>query len=100
MLKPVTVKFRAQMLEQIKFLAAKRGETISDTIRHLVSRGMTEKILEDKAEFIAVVIKAEIENVWREYQNYLCLDDVEHPDNIYTERLVLYRANKDASMPN
>lgn len=100
MLKSVTVKFTPQMLEQIKLIAAKRGETISDAIRYLVTRGMTERVLEDNAEMISAIIKAEFENALRDYRNYLCLDDVEHPDNVYAERLVLYRANKDVGMPS
>ena len=100
MLKSVTVKFTPQMLDQIKLMAAKRGETISDTIRYLVTRGMTERVLEDNAEIIAAIIKTEFENAMKDYRNYLCLDDVEHPDNVYAERLVLYRPNKDINMPS
>lgn len=100
MLKPITVKFPTAKLEQIKMIAGKRGETISNTIRYLVNRGMTERILEENSEMMAVMIRSELEKALRDYKIYPCLDDVEHPDNRFTERLVLYRANKHEDLPS
>jgi hypothetical protein len=100
MLKSVTVKFPVQKLEQIKMVAEKRGETISDTIRYLVDRGMTERIMEENSDMIAAMIKIELEEALRNYKIVPCLDDVEHPDNTFNERLILYRAGKNNNLPS
>ncbi len=100
MLKSITVKFPTQKLEQIKTIAEKRGETISDTVRYLVGRGMTERVLEENSDMIAVMIRVELEKALRNYKIYPCLDDVEHPDNVFAERLVLYRVNKQDNLPS
>jgi hypothetical protein len=81
-------------------IAEKRGETISDTIRYLVGKGMTERVLEENSDMIAAMIRIELEKVLQNYKIYPCLDDVEHPDNVYAERLVLYRTNKQDHLPS
>jgi hypothetical protein len=100
MLKSVTVKFPIQKLEQIKMAAERRGETISDTIRYLVDRGMTERIMEENSDMIAAMIRVELEGALRNYKIVPCLDDVEHPDNIFSERLVLSRTSKYDNLPS
>lgn len=100
MLKSITVKFPEQKLEQIKMIAENRGETLSDTIRYLVGRGMTERVLEENSDMIAAMIRVELQKALHNYKIYPCLDDVEHPDNMFNERLLLFRANKHGDLPS
>lgn len=94
MLRSVTVKFPPEILEQIKMLASKRGETISDTIRYLIKKGMTEKVFEENTDLIANVVRREIDQALNNYAIYPSMDDVEHPFNTsFVERLVLSRNN-------
>ena len=44
MLRSVTVKFLPEMFGQIKMIAKKRGETIFDTVRHLLKGGAESRV--------------------------------------------------------
>ena len=51
------------MVEQIRMMAFKRGETVSDVIRHLVRRGLDEKIYEENVDLIAGIVRDQLELV-------------------------------------
>lgn len=55
------------MFEQIKFIAEKRGETASDTIRYLIARGLDERVYQQNTQLIADVVKEEIKQVMKLY---------------------------------
>ena len=100
-LRSVTIKIHPDMFQQIKVIAEKRGETISDTIRYLVKKGITERVYEENTDLIASVVKTQVEHALKYYAIYPSLDDVEHPINgAAVERLVLYRNHKNTSLPS
>ena len=101
MLRSVTVKLLPDMFKQIKKIAEKRGETISDTVRYLLKRGLEEKVYEENTDLIANVVRQEVDHALRAYAIYPSLDNVEHPNNSsFMERLVLRRSNKDENLPS
>lgn len=101
MRRSVTVKFLPDMFEQIKMIAEKRGETISDTVRYLLKRGLEERVYEENTDLIANVVRQEVEQALRYYAIYPSLDNVEHPNNsTFMERLILRRPNKDENRPS
>ena len=62
-LRSTTVKLQPALFEQISLIAEKRGETISDTIRHLITRGLDERIYRENTELIAQVVREQLEQV-------------------------------------
>lgn len=101
MLRSVTVKFLPDMFEQIKMIAEKRGETISETVRYLLKRGLEERVYEENTDLIASVVRQEVEHALRSYAIYPNLDNVEHPSNsAFVERLVLRRPHKNENLPS
>ncbi|HZK43276.1 MAG TPA: hypothetical protein VFC73_03215 [Syntrophomonadaceae bacterium] len=101
MLRSVTVKLHQDLFRQIRVIAEKKGETISDTIRYLLKRGLEERIYEENTELIASFIRREMDHAIRSYAIYPSLDNVEHPNNsAFTERLILVRSNKDENLPS
>lgn len=99
MLRSVTVKLAPEMFEQITTIAEKRGETISDTIRYLINRGLEERVYQENTGLIAQVIRNEVEQALRSYAVYPSLDNVEHPSNsAFPERLVLCRPNRNDNL--
>ncbi|HHV65702.1 MAG TPA: ribbon-helix-helix protein, CopG family [Peptococcaceae bacterium] len=95
-LRSVTVKLQSEMFEQIKKIAEKRGETISDTIRYLINRGLEDKIYKENTKLLAEVVREQIEQVMKSYvfypSHYPSLDHTEHP-TWTTERLFNRRVN-------
>ena len=101
MLRSVTVKFSPDMFKQIKMIAEKRGETISDTVRYLLKRGLEERVYEENTDLIASVVRQEVDHALRAYAIYPSLDNVEHPNNSsFMERLVLRRPNRNENPPS
>lgn len=68
-LRSVTVKFNNSMFKQIKMIAEKRGETISDTVRYLISRGLDERIHQENTELIAKVVREQVELAMASYNS-------------------------------
>ena len=100
-LRSVTVKFHPEIFEQVKTIAEKRGETISETIRYLLKRGLDERVYAENTDLIASVLRNEVEHALRAYAIYPSLDNVEHPGNsAFAERLVLCRPNKNENLPS
>jgi hypothetical protein len=66
-LRSVTVKFDSVLYEQIRVIAEKRGETTSDTIRHLIQRGLSERTMEENTDLISRVIRSELKNALELY---------------------------------
>jgi len=87
------------MFDQINTMAQKRGETISDTIRYLIERGLTDKIYEKNTDLIAQVVRSEVEYALKSYSAFQAHDRSELSnklaDSIFEERVVLYRRNKN-----
>ncbi|WP_052152854.1 hypothetical protein [Dehalobacter sp. UNSWDHB] len=73
-LRSVTIKFHSEMFDQISFLAQKRDETLSDTIRYLVDRGLEEKIHLENTKLLAEVVREQVESVIKSYTIYPSLD--------------------------
>jgi len=69
-LRSVTVKFPPEMFEQIKAIAENRGETLSDTIRYLLARGLEERILEQNTELLTKVVREQIDQALAAYAIY------------------------------
>lgn len=82
-LRPVTVKLHSEMFGQIKVMAEKRGESISDTIRYLMKRGLDERVYEENAALIAQVVRTQVENAIKSYVIFPTLDNTN-----YTARVV------------
>lgn len=69
-LRSVTVKLPQIMYEQIRLMAEKRGENISDIIRFLLKRGLDERIYEENAQMIARTVREQMELVLDAYTVY------------------------------
>lgn len=112
-LRSVTVRVHTEMFQQIAFMAQKRGETFSDTIRYLVNRGLEEKIYEENTKLLAAVVREQVEAAMKSYAiypsldhiknlsrstYYPSLDDTENPswaaDKLFSSRVNLCRTNK------
>ncbi len=85
-LRSVTVKLPSSMWDQIKTIAEKRGETVSDTIRHLMTRGLDERIYEENTELITRVVKEQMEAVMHSYLGW--------PDVVYSQRIPQRKQNQ------
>jgi predicted double-glycine peptidase len=98
-LRSVTVKLHPEMFKQISFMAQKRGETLSDTIRYLVNRGLEERIYEKNTDLLAKVVREQVEMVMKSYVIYPSLDDIENPSwaagKLFNSRVNLCRINKE-----
>lgn len=68
-LRSVTVKLQSTLFKQINVIAEKRGENISDTIRHLISRGLDERIYQENTVLISQIVREQMEQVLRTYQD-------------------------------
>ncbi len=100
-LRSVTVKIQPELFQQIKVIAEKTGESISDVVRRLVNQGLTERFYEENADLIASVVKKQVEQALKSYAIYPSLDNVEHPNNsAFVERLVLSRNHKNTNLPS
>ncbi|MHB8073650.1 hypothetical protein E4K67_02825 [Desulfosporosinus fructosivorans] len=98
-LRSVTVKFHQAMFEQIKMIAEKRGESISDTIRYLIKRGLDERIYEENADLLATVVRTQIELVMDSYAVFSTYGNTDHPRKvtakIFDSRITLCRSFKN-----
>lgn len=100
-LRSVTIKIHPDMFQQIKLIAEKRGESISDVVRCLIKQGLTERCYEENADLIASVVRQQVDNALKSYAIYPSLDNVEHPINsTFVERLVLSRSHKNTNLPS
>lgn len=115
-LRSVTVKFQKSLFEQISKIAEKRGESLSDTIRYLVNRGLDERVLEKNTELIAEIVRAQVEQVIKSYTvipfqydkeypisgTIPSLDNTEHPawqgSLIFERRITLNRPGKNSGV--
>ncbi|HHW07663.1 MAG TPA: hypothetical protein GXX34_09090 [Clostridia bacterium] len=95
-LKSVTVKMPAVMLEQIKLIAGKRGETLSETIRYLINRGLEERIYEQNTALLQQIVRREVEAAIKSYVIFPSLDNTEKTlrvvDQVFDRRVSLSRA--------
>lgn len=66
-LRSVTIRIQSELFEQIKDISEKKGETTSDTIRYLITRGLDERVLKENTELITRVIKEQIELAMKSY---------------------------------
>ena len=62
-LRSVTVKLPSTVFKQVKEIAGKRGETVSDTIRDLISRGLDERIYLENSELLSRIVREQMEQV-------------------------------------
>ena len=67
-LRSVTIRIQSDLFEQIKSISEKKGETASDTIRYLITRGLDERVLKENTELITRVVKEQIELTMKTYQ--------------------------------
>lgn len=99
-LKPITIKMPAEMVEQIKVIAGKRGETLSETVRYLINRGLEERIHEQNTELLQRVVRREVEAALRSYVIFPSLDNTEKTlrvvDRVFDRRVSLSRAPRAA----
>lgn len=97
-LRSVTVKMPSTMVEQIKLIADKRGDTISETIRYLINRGLEERIYEQNTELLRKVVRQEVEAAVKSYVIFPSLDNTEHTlrvvDQVFDRRVSLSRNNR------
>lgn len=56
-----------EMFRQIQRISEKRGETLSETIRELISQGLTDKIYSENTQLLAQVVREQMELVLRSF---------------------------------
>jgi aspartate carbamoyltransferase catalytic subunit len=78
-LRSVTVKLQSSLFEQIRMIAMKRGETISDTIRHFISRGLDERVYQENTALISQIVREQMEQVLRTQLISQAPGYLEHP---------------------
>jgi molybdopterin converting factor small subunit len=66
-LRSVTVKLPAKLYEQVRVVARKNGETFSDTVRELLSKGLSERVYRENLELLTGVVRGEMEKVARDF---------------------------------
>ncbi len=97
--KSVTVKMPVEMVEQIKLIADKKGETVSETIRSLINRGLEERIYEQNTELLTKVVRQQVETAIKSYVVFPSLDNTERTlrvvDQVFERRVSLSRDNRD-----
>lgn len=97
-LRSVTVKLHTEIFEQISFLSRKRGETLSETFRHLLDRGLEEKIYKENIDLLGEVVREQLESVMKSFAVYPSLDDTENPlwagENLFNCRVGICRADR------
>jgi predicted component of viral defense system (DUF524 family) len=62
-LRKVSVKFHKDMYEQINIIAQKNGDSMSETIRQLVGKSLTERVTEKNVDIIAKVVRQQLDDV-------------------------------------
>jgi hypothetical protein len=96
-LRSVTIRLSSGLFSQIKIIADKRGATISDTLRYLLNRGLTERIHEENTALLAGVVRAEMTRVLEDRygrQRDYCPPlpaDARRPSSVDPRRLSLCR---------
>jgi hypothetical protein len=100
-LRSVTVKIELDVFEQIRTMADRRGKTTSDTVRHLIKRGLYEKIYEENVDLIAGIVRDQLELVLKSYGLVAVLDsavkDINLDNSLFDGRVALRRALKNNS---
>lgn len=100
-LRSVTVKFHQAMFEQIQVISEKRGETISDTIRYLIKRGLDERIYEENADLLAMVVREQVELVMDSYTVFPTFRNTDRPRKVnattFDARVSLCRTSKNTN---
>lgn len=98
-LRSVTVKMPSAMVEQIKIIAEKRGDTISETIRYLINKGLEERIYEQNIKLLKKVVRQEVEAAVRSYVIFPSLDNTEQTlrvvDQVFDRRVSLSRNTRN-----
>lgn len=74
-LRSVTIKLKLNMWEQIEVISQKKGETVSDTIRYLIDRGLDERVYKENTELIAKIVKEQVEQVMKPYLENLLYEE-------------------------
>lgn len=101
-LRSVTVKMPTTMVEQIKVIAEKRGESLSETIRYLINRGLDEKIYEENTGLLQKVVRQQVEAAIKSYVVFPSLDNTERTlrvvDQAFERRVSLSRDNKNDNL--
>ena len=59
------IKFDKHVHDQIQIISEHNGESFSETVRNLVSRGLTEKVYEENTDLIARVVRQQVEVVMK-----------------------------------
>lgn len=62
-LRKVTVKFHQQTYDLIEQIAKKEDMSISEVIRKLVDKGLSERVLEQNADLIVTITRQQVEAV-------------------------------------
>lgn len=62
-LRKTTVKLHKDTYEQIKTIATKNNETVSDAIRNLIHKGLSERVLEENTDLIASITRKQMQIV-------------------------------------
>ncbi|CDX03691.1 Ribbon-helix-helix [Desulfitobacterium hafniense] len=101
-LKSVTVKMPADMVDQLKWIAEKRGETVSDTVRKLINRALAERVYEKNTELLTKVVRQQVEAAIKSYVIFPSLDNTERTvrlvDQVFDRRVSLSRENRDNNL--
>jgi Arc/MetJ-type ribon-helix-helix transcriptional regulator len=95
-LRPVTIKLGPEMVEQIRMMADKRGETISDTVRYLIRRGLDERVYKENMDMITGIVKEQLELALQALGLASSgMPGLKLDRDLIDERVVLRRAFKD-----
>lgn len=81
-LRSVTIKLKLNMWEQIEVISQKKGETVSDTIRYLIDRGLDERVYKENTELIAKIVKEQVEQVMKPYLENLPYEEQNYQKSI------------------
>ena len=61
--KRITVTFNTETYEQMEKIAYNSGESLSEVTRHLVKKGLSERVVQENTDLIADVVREQMEIV-------------------------------------
>lgn len=59
----VGVKFHQEVFEQIETISKKEGVSLSETVRNLVNKGLSERVLEENTDLIVDIVRQQVDAV-------------------------------------
>lgn len=60
-LRKLSIKIHSDVYEQLNQIATKKGESISQVIRELISAGLSERVLDENTDLIADLVRKQVD---------------------------------------